>query len=124
MLCETSAMAVLPWPKIAELRRGYRGSRVFRMAFLEARTRYAKRAEPRGDAHIAYRVFGAGPRDIVLVPGTASHVEIFWELPANQYLLKRLAAFARVIVFDKRGQGLSDRVAEYSRRSASATSSR
>src|SRR5262249_20514162 len=78
-----------------------------RMALLEARTKYAKS----GNAHIAYRVFGAGPRDVVLVPGTASHVELYWELPANQYLLKRLAAFARVIVFDKRGQGLSERVA-------------
>jgi pimeloyl-ACP methyl ester carboxylesterase len=64
-----------------------------------------------GDVHIAYRVFGAGPRDIVLIPGTLSHVELLWEVPSNQHLLKRLTAFARVIVFDKRGQGLSDRVA-------------
>jgi class 3 adenylate cyclase len=65
-----------------------------------------------GSVHIAHRVFGDGPRDLVLIPGTLSHVELFWELPINQYLLKRLTAFARVIVFDKRGQGLSDRVAE------------
>jgi class 3 adenylate cyclase len=65
-----------------------------------------------GDVHIAYRVFGEGPRDIVLIPGTLSHVEVLWDLPLNQYLLKRLTSFARVIVFDKRGQGLSDRVAE------------
>jgi class 3 adenylate cyclase/alpha-beta hydrolase superfamily lysophospholipase len=65
-----------------------------------------------GDVHIAYRVFGDGPRDVVLIPGTLSHVELFWEFPINQYLLKRLTSFARVIVFDKRGQGLSDRVAE------------
>ena len=77
---------------------------------MESRTRYARN----GDVHIAYRVFGAGPRDIVLVPGTVSHVEMFWEHPANEYLLKRLSSFARVIVFDKRGQGLSDRVAEQS----------
>ena len=75
---------------------------------MEAETRYAKN----GDVHIAYRVFGDGPRDIILVPGTVSHVELFWELPVNEYLLRRLASFARVIVFDKRGQGLSDRVAE------------
>lgn len=75
---------------------------------MESKTRYARN----GDVHIAYRVFGAGPRDIILVPGTVSHVELFWELPVNQYLLKRLSSFARVIVFDKRGQGLSDRVAE------------
>jgi class 3 adenylate cyclase/esterase/lipase len=65
-----------------------------------------------GDVHIAYRVFGDGPRDLVLVPGSLSHAELYWELPINQYLLKRLTSFARVIVFDKRGQGLSDRVAE------------
>ena len=71
-------------------------------------TRYAKS----GDVHIAYRVFGSGPRDIVLVPGTLSHADLFWELPANAHLLKRLTAFARVIVFDKRGQGLSDRASQ------------
>jgi class 3 adenylate cyclase len=57
-------------------------------------------------------VFGDGPRDIVLIPGTLSHVELSWEIPSNEHLLKRLTAFARVIVFDKRGQGLSDRAAE------------
>jgi class 3 adenylate cyclase/esterase/lipase len=62
--------------------------------------------------HIAYRVFGDGPRDLVLIPGTLSHAELYWEFPINQYLLKRLTSFARVIVFDKRGQGLSDRVGE------------
>ena len=62
--------------------------------------------------YIAYRIFGDGPRDVILVPGTVSHVELYWELPTNEYLLKRLCAFARVIVFDKRGQGLSDRVAD------------
>ncbi|HME97273.1 MAG TPA: adenylate/guanylate cyclase domain-containing protein [Methylomirabilota bacterium] len=65
-----------------------------------------------GEVHIAYRVFGAGSRDIVLIPGTLSHVELLWEVPSNEHLLKRLTTFARVIVFDKRGQGLSDRVAE------------
>jgi len=66
-----------------------------------------------GEGHIAYRIFGNGPRDIVLIPGTLSHVELLWETPGNQHLLKRLTSFARVIVFDKRGQGLSDRVAEH-----------
>jgi pimeloyl-ACP methyl ester carboxylesterase len=75
---------------------------------MEAQIKYAKS----GDVHIAYRIFGDGPRDIVLIPGTLSHVEVFWELAAQEYLLKRLTSFARVIVFDKRGQGLSDRVAE------------
>jgi class 3 adenylate cyclase len=62
--------------------------------------------------HIAYRVFGDGPRDMVLIPGTLSHAELYWEFQPNEYLLKRFTSFARVIVFDKRGQGLSDRVAE------------
>jgi class 3 adenylate cyclase len=75
---------------------------------MEYQTKYAKS----GDVHIAYRVFGDGPRDIVLIPGTVSHVELYWEFPMNEYLLKRLTSFSRVIVFDKRGQGLSDRVAE------------
>ncbi|HXZ53762.1 MAG TPA: adenylate/guanylate cyclase domain-containing protein [Burkholderiales bacterium] len=70
--------------------------------------KYAKN----GDVHIAYRVFGDGPRDLVLIPGTLSHVELFWEFPTNQYLLRRFESFARVIVFDKHGQGLSDRVGE------------
>jgi DNA-binding winged helix-turn-helix (wHTH) protein len=68
--------------------------------------RYAKS----GDVHIAYRIFGNGPRDIVMIPGTLSHLEIYWATPAYRHLLKRLTAFARVIMFDKRGQGLSDRV--------------
>jgi pimeloyl-ACP methyl ester carboxylesterase len=75
---------------------------------MEGQTKYARS----GDVYIAYRIFGDGPRDIVLIPGTISHVELLWEVPSNEHLLKRLTAFARVIVFDKRGQGLSDRVAE------------
>ncbi len=77
---------------------------------MEPKTKYARS----GDVYLAYRVFGDGPRDLILVPGTVSHVELYWELPANEYLLKRLTSFARVIVFDKRGQGLSDRVAAQS----------
>src|SRR5271156_6849031 len=75
---------------------------------MEAPIKYAKS----GDVHIAYRIFGDGPRDLELIPGTLSHAELFWEFPPNEYLLKRFTSFARVIVFDKRGQGLSDRVAE------------
>lgn len=75
---------------------------------MEPDIKYAKN----GDVHIAYRILGDGPRDIVLVPGTISHVELLWEVPSYKYLLQRLASFARVIVFDKRGQGLSDRVAD------------
>jgi len=75
---------------------------------MEAQIKYARS----GGVHIAYRIFGSGPRDIVLVPGTLSHVELYWEHPTVVYLLKRLTSFARVIAFDKRGQGLSDRAAE------------
>src|SRR5262244_2525496 len=78
------------------------------MARMPSEVQYARS----GDVHIAYRIFGDGPRDLVLIPGTLSHAEIYWELPINQYLLKRFTSFARVIVFDKRGQGLSDRVGE------------
>jgi hypothetical protein len=47
-----------------------------------------------GEVHIAYRVFGAGPRDIVLIPGTLSHVELLWEVPSNEHLLKRLTTLS------------------------------
>jgi len=63
-----------------------------------------------GDIHIAYRVYGDGPHDIVMIPGTLAHLDVFWAIPSYQQLLKRLTAFARVIIFDKRGQGLSDRL--------------
>jgi len=73
---------------------------------MDAPVKYTKS----GNVHLAYRVFGDGPRDIVLVPGTLSHAELSWERGSAKHLLERLTAFARVIVFDKRGQGLSDRV--------------
>ncbi|MCI4320068.1 MAG: adenylate/guanylate cyclase domain-containing protein [Thermoplasmata archaeon] len=60
--------------------------------------------------HIAYQVFGRGPRNLVFVPGWASHIEYAWEEPLFVRFLERLATFARVIWFDKRGTGLSDRV--------------
>ena len=71
-------------------------------------TRYAKS----GDVHIAYQVFGSGATDLVFVPGFISHIENYWEHPDLARWLLRLAAFARVIMFDKRGTGLSDPVAE------------
>jgi pimeloyl-ACP methyl ester carboxylesterase/DNA-binding CsgD family transcriptional regulator len=73
---------------------------------LRPQTRYAGA----GDAHIAYQAFGSGPVDIVLVPGFVSHVEIAWEEPSLARFLSRLSGFARVIFYDKRGTGLSDRV--------------
>ncbi len=63
-----------------------------------------------GDVNIAYQVMGNGPVDIVMVPGSVSHVEFLHELPGYTAFLRRLSAFARVVIFDKRGQGLSDRI--------------
>lgn len=64
-----------------------------------------------GNVSIAYQVMGDGPIDLIMVPGILSHVEFFHELPGYTDFLRRLAVFARVISFDKRGQGLSDRLA-------------
>lgn len=69
-------------------------------------TRYARN----GDANIAYQVVGNGPIDIVFVMGWISHLEYFWEEPHFAAFLDRLASFSRLILFDKRGTGLSDRV--------------
>jgi class 3 adenylate cyclase len=69
-------------------------------------TRYAHS----GDINIAYQTMGDGPLDIVIVPGSISHVEFNHELPGYSAFLRRLSSFARVASFDKRGQGLSDRV--------------
>src|SRR5258708_24980891 len=68
-------------------------------------TRYAKS----GDVHIAYQVVGEGPLDTIFVPGFVSNVELAWESPGGARLFSRLAAFSRLIRFDKRGTGLSDR---------------
>ena len=62
-----------------------------------------------GDINIAYQVTGDGPFDLVLVPGFFSHLEVDWEYPAHAHFLERLGSFARLIRFDKRGTGLSDR---------------
>ncbi len=71
-------------------------------------TRYARS----GDVNIAYQVVGDAPRDLVLVPGWVSNVEVFWDDPGVARFLERLASFTRLILFDKRGTGLSDRVAD------------
>ncbi len=70
--------------------------------------RYARN----GDINIAYQVVGSGPRDLVLVPGWVSNIEVFWEEPTMARFLERLASFSRLILFDKRGTGLSDRVSD------------
>jgi pimeloyl-ACP methyl ester carboxylesterase len=71
-------------------------------------THYAKS----GDVHVAYQVFGSGPIDLVLAPGFVSQIENYWDQPDLARWLLRLGSFARVIMFDKRGTGLSDPVSE------------
>jgi class 3 adenylate cyclase len=71
-----------------------------------AGVRYARS----GDIDVAYQVTGDGPIDLVWVEGAYTHLEIAWELPAYRHFCERLGEFARVIRFDKRGMGMSDRV--------------
>jgi pimeloyl-ACP methyl ester carboxylesterase len=71
-------------------------------------TRYAKS----DGVNVAYQVVGDGPFDLVLAPGSLSHVEVGWRVPTFARLLKGLAEFSRLIVFDKRGTGMSDRLDE------------
>ena len=73
---------------------------------MQPKTEYARS----GDLHIAYQVVGKGPLDLVYVPGWVSHIDLAWEEPTLARFLNRLASFSRLIVFDKRGTGLSDRV--------------
>ena len=70
-------------------------------------TRYAKN----GDLSIAYQVAGEGPLDLVMVPALVSNIELSWDLPFFADFLERLASFARLILFDRRGNGMSDGVA-------------
>ena len=68
------------------------------------KTKYAKS----GGVNLAYQVVGDGPVDLVMVPGWTSNVEGWWELPASTAFYERLATFCRLIIFDKRGTGMSD----------------
>src|SRR6267143_5477004 len=70
-------------------------------------TRYAKS----GEGNIAYQVVGDGPFDLVFVPGFISHLDLQWADPRIARFLEKLASFSRLILFDKRGTGLSDPVA-------------
>jgi pimeloyl-ACP methyl ester carboxylesterase/class 3 adenylate cyclase len=71
-------------------------------------TKYARS----GDINIAYQVIGEGPVDIVYVPGWVSHLEYGWEEPSLARFYRRLGSFSRLILFDKRGTGLSDQTPE------------
>src|SRR4030067_425048 len=77
-------------------------------ASMPTQTRYAKS----GDVHIAYQVVGDGPFDLVFVPGFVSHLECAWEEPGLARFFERLASFSRLILFDKRGTGMSDRMGD------------
>jgi class 3 adenylate cyclase len=68
------------------------------------RTRYARN----GEARIAYQVIGDGPFDLITVPGFVSNVEYLWEIPGVAAVIERFASYARLIMWDKRGTGLSD----------------
>jgi class 3 adenylate cyclase len=72
----------------------------------QPQTQYAKS----GDVSIAYQVVGDGPIDAVFVPGFVWHTEMMWEFPAAVHIIDRIASFARVLLFDRRGSGLSDPV--------------
>jgi class 3 adenylate cyclase len=69
-------------------------------------TRYADTSD---GLSVAYQIDGSGPPNLIWVPGFASHVELFWELPGYAHAYRRLMRFTRLVVFDKRGTGLSDR---------------
>ena len=75
------------------------------MGFLRPDTKYARS----GDVRIAYQITGEGPSDIVYAPGTVSHLDMDWEWPARVEFFQRLSSFCRLIRFDKRGTGMSDR---------------
>jgi class 3 adenylate cyclase len=75
---------------------------------MQPQTRYAQS----GDVNIAYQVIGKGPVDLVFVMGWVSNIDEFWTEPSFARFLSQLASFSRLIVFDKRGTGLSDRVHE------------
>lgn len=84
------------------------GAGLDRLASERPKTRYARS----GTVNIAYQVIGDGSRDLVYVPGWVSHIEAAWEQPLMARFFRRLASFNRLILFDKRGTGMSDRVAE------------
>ena len=78
------------------------GGSVARWTFRE--TRYARS----GDLQIAYQVLGDGPLDVVFVPLFVSNIDVMWEVPDVARMLRRIASFSRLIVFDRRGSGMSD----------------
>src|SRR4051812_17901239 len=72
----------------------------------QPKTSYARN----GDVNIAYQVIGDGPIDLLLIPAFVSHLDLYWAAPETTAFFRRLASFSRLILFDKRGTGLSDPV--------------
>ncbi len=94
---------MLFFPSILRTRR-----RLPKLPAVQPETHYTRS----GDVSIAYQVVGEGPFDVVFSPGLVSHIELLWEMRTFQtQIAERLASFARLILFDKRGAGMSDRVA-------------
>lgn len=97
-------------PKYIETahRRGYRfvAKTTHQPSVAAPKTSYARS----GDLNIAYQVMGDGPVDLVFVMGWVSHLDFFWTEPSFARFLRQMAGFSRLILFDKRGTGLSDRV--------------
>ncbi len=110
-------LGIEPGPELRDLE-----ARILRQdSALEYRpARQTARAQPQtlyaqnGDIHIAYQVLGDGESDIVFVPGAMSHLDLLWEDPETASFFRRLATLGRLILFDKRDTGLSDRAPAYS----------
>jgi pimeloyl-ACP methyl ester carboxylesterase/class 3 adenylate cyclase len=95
------------WPVENRSAQGAPKQRTRKTVPVQPETQYAES----GDVAIAYQVVGDGPFDVIVVPGSLSHVELGWGVPFHGEFRRRLASFARLIVFDKRGTGMSDPVA-------------
>jgi DNA-binding SARP family transcriptional activator/pimeloyl-ACP methyl ester carboxylesterase len=110
-------LGIEPGPELRDLQ-----ARILRQdSALEYRpARQTARAQPQtlyaqnGEIHIAYQVLGEGESDIVFVPGAMSHLDLLWEDPETASFFRRLATLGRLILFDKRDTGLSDRAPAYS----------
>jgi hypothetical protein len=75
------------------------------LAFMLPKTKYARS----GEVRVAYQISGDGPIDVIWAPGTMSHLDLDWEIPQRALFFERFSKFCRLIRFDKRGTGLSDR---------------
>src|SRR5450759_2382102 len=71
---------------------------------IQPKTSYARN----GDVNIAYQIIGDGPLDLLFIPPFVSHLDLYWAAPEAAAFFSRLASFSRLILFDKRGTGLSD----------------